>query len=767
MLLLRTPRPFPTESFAGYLIRVTEANGYDSISTILDLSGNSVRWKGGWRIDSASLETILNIEPGGLVPITNIRKNGSGGACLLGQDLSWAHLAGSTPRICPQCVQDTGFIEAHWDLALMVACPHHRRMAVFTCWSCGDALSLYRPKLLECHCGADLTKPPVMPADDNFLNLLAILRAVALNESPSEGSKCGLPVADLSNMSLRSLTTILAGLGGRSLAVSGEGANGRALDTVVHATAVLSRWPEGFRQLLRKMAANRHFGESAQSASNFRAFYQSLFGSLFKRKLPPAEVKFLRKALVEFGVDEWTRGLVDSRLLRNASVDRKHYQAISHVAKDLEISMWLARRMVRDGLIALASTDAGENAASIAHTAARPVFKKGKGRTLGIRAAAASLGIPVSVLRGLREAGHYQVAHIARPRKGFHELDLKAFNDRFLGIVGPSSSPATISLGRALQTAKFGCDAGKLDLMVAFLDGKVIPIGRSGENVGGILLDLGEVKALQAEILSRGSSGIVGAVEAGKRIGCSEIVISSLVRQGFLEVVNRKAWLRIREESVAAFTAQFIATVEVAHQEKVSPQFLVNECREAGIELITAMTLAGRPIRYFVRRTDLNKLCFPLAIRALKERKSPNPQGPRLDAKWVLSEYFDRLRRNGEPLPRRRHTPNKRDIAKACGLDRSCFYTIPEAAALLDAFDHEDRERTAVEKLDNVGILRRYLAQLSESDTPLPRSWDGKPNRRAVAAACGFHRNVLYTEVMSTILNEYSAAETVKINAAA
>jgi hypothetical protein len=46
-----------------------------------------------------------------------------GGLGLLGhpvlpQDLNLTH-----PRFCPHCVRERGFLEAHWDLALMVACP--------------------------------------------------------------------------------------------------------------------------------------------------------------------------------------------------------------------------------------------------------------------------------------------------------------------------------------------------------------------------------------------------------------------------------------------------------------------------------------------------------------------------------------------------------------------------------------------------------------------------------------------------------------------
>jgi hypothetical protein len=45
----------------------------------------------------------------------------------------------------------------------------------------------------------------------------------------------------------------------------------------------------------------------------------------------------------------------------------------------------------------------------------------------------------------------------------------------------------------------------------------------------------------------------------------------------------------------------------------------------------------------------------------------------------------------------------------------------------------------------NVAKLREYLEEIRRSGQSLPFNSDGAPNRTAIAAACGFRRNVLHT----------------------
>jgi TniQ len=52
---------------------------------------------------------------------------------LLGNIISPDYLSRVRAIVCPDCVAEKGFIEAHWHISLMVACPIHGRGAVRFC----------------------------------------------------------------------------------------------------------------------------------------------------------------------------------------------------------------------------------------------------------------------------------------------------------------------------------------------------------------------------------------------------------------------------------------------------------------------------------------------------------------------------------------------------------------------------------------------------------------------------------------------------------
>jgi hypothetical protein len=56
----------------------------------------------------------------------------------------------------------------------------------------------------------------------------------------------------------------------------------------------------------------------------------------------------------------------------------------------------------------------------------------------------------------------------------------------------------------------------------------------------------------------------------------------------------------------------------------------------------------------------------------------------------------------------------------------------------------------------NVAKLRDYLDELRRSGRGVPMNNDGEPNRTAIAAECGFRRNVLHTNKAAIrLLNEF------------
>jgi len=97
----------------------------------------------------------------------------------------------------------------------------------------------------------------------------------------------------------------------------------------------------------------------------------------------------------------------------------------------------------------------------------------------------------------------------------------------------------------------------------------------------------------------------------------------------------------------------------------------------------------------------------------------------------------------GLPLPRKGNIPNKSAIAAACGLDRSALATDTDAGILLMCFARDDAERFAVSQYRSPEeALQAYIQELKTGGGHLPCR-GGRPNKAAIAKACGFKRDLL------------------------
>ena len=138
---------------------------------------------------------------------------------ILGHPVALYELGGmNDASLCPECVRSAGFIEAHWDLKLMTGCPVHRTRLLSGCPKCHLGLRWLRPGQLECNCGGMLTRVegPILPEDE--AELLDIIRRKVLGIPVSQESSTGIPIAQLSGLSLKGLLSLMRTLAKISLA---------------------------------------------------------------------------------------------------------------------------------------------------------------------------------------------------------------------------------------------------------------------------------------------------------------------------------------------------------------------------------------------------------------------------------------------------------------------------------------------------------------------------------------------------------------------
>jgi hypothetical protein len=176
-LLVRHPAPFPTESLLGYILRLSEENGYTtpwSLFVLAQITPHEARSTG---IKMAKLALVSNRSQAELQSISYRWPGDHPRSCrLLGHLLTPLELVVTRPRMCPECVAAKGFIEAHFDLALMTGCPVHRRSLLCRCPGCRSPLRWFRRGLLECDCGASLRNVSLPAISGAEVDLLDIMR---------------------------------------------------------------------------------------------------------------------------------------------------------------------------------------------------------------------------------------------------------------------------------------------------------------------------------------------------------------------------------------------------------------------------------------------------------------------------------------------------------------------------------------------------------------------------------------------------------------
>jgi hypothetical protein len=199
---------------------------------------------------------------------------------LLGKQIGTAEVNVSSAKVCVQCVQEKGFIEAQWHLELMVACPTHSRTAVWFCAKCRKTLTWDRRGLLICKCGAPISLPHQSNYTVAELSLLELLRRKALDlcEPANAFSGSNLPKSQLEKLSLQECLSLIRFLGKSRLLASWSREPQRGRQLLCASAQVLSDWPMNYTKLLRDLCPlptdTSHGGEDAGAISLSRVYQE-------------------------------------------------------------------------------------------------------------------------------------------------------------------------------------------------------------------------------------------------------------------------------------------------------------------------------------------------------------------------------------------------------------------------------------------------------------------------------------------------------------
>ncbi|GLX70797.1 TniQ family protein [Paenibacillus glycanilyticus] len=178
MQLLIRPRPFPDESLRGYIVRLSEANGYNDSKMLFRYLGLQKYNKfENLLIPKKSLDltrlSILCSHPiSVLQKLTLYHSLFDDYENEIEENIKhmiWRRgTCAHKQRICPLCLKETRYHKNSWELSLFTICNIHKCLLIDECQVCHKIIDPYRDSLSSCKCGFNYadSKVVIVESDD-------------------------------------------------------------------------------------------------------------------------------------------------------------------------------------------------------------------------------------------------------------------------------------------------------------------------------------------------------------------------------------------------------------------------------------------------------------------------------------------------------------------------------------------------------------------------------------------------------------------------
>jgi excisionase family DNA binding protein len=522
---MRTPRPMPGESPIGYLLRLSEENGYETPAVVVGMVERSSEYQVTMGWDFGKLRDLLGPYSG--LPVSfgygrhGRRRQVS--VLLQSERVSSAHVGQSKSRICTQCIEELGYAPLAWDLKAFVACPVHGHMMLKHCGSCGRRIRWQRPGLLVCKCGADLRATRTMPATRELVALMEILDAKVSGKNAGfiVATTCGMPIDELMACDLDVLCKVIVMLAKLISWMESHRRTPRSgaevSERLPEVARVLSAWPFNYS----RFCADWHRNSVSRGSKTriFQTNFHWLFVRLYKNlKARKRQTRFLIREAIAYAVQRWDRSpvRVSDRTVPSFLL-RRRYGSYSDAAKVLGWTRYTTQRWLKRGRLP---------ARAVGTKRCRPIWlvdlgalqtlKFSRRSEVGSREGGPLLGLSHMVYQALRRSGHIQHDYLVRKAKGVAIEDLESFEQSILQRALPKPVGAAQYALRSFMNAPVPISR-KLQLLCDIRDGQMNIYLKGKPSIKNLFMDVDLLAEFRAA--RRASNPTPGVYETAARFG--------------------------------------------------------------------------------------------------------------------------------------------------------------------------------------------------------------------------------------------------------
>jgi len=327
-LLLLRPRPFASESLAGYQLRLAESNGYRSGIWLLRQLLGTRRTSSGTTTQTNELASFLELDSEEMSRLAYLYENSPWRSQIhyFGQIVNRKHLRSNTPAICPTCLKERAATNGFWELRYAVACPFHETLLIDLCQGCGQPVTWHRSKVSECpKCSFDYRNSAVEIAAEEVLEITKLIYSTAnisLIDVPARSTYQGMPIAALQSESLDALLWMFR-CTARSLIFEPSSPSAQLMhsysDCLLHehgavlATAyILREWPDRILERVYQLSSHSMGVSSTKSSQLLISLARPFMPQLFQQ----VAHAFIESSLLLYG----ERARVSEQTYKQASL---------------------------------------------------------------------------------------------------------------------------------------------------------------------------------------------------------------------------------------------------------------------------------------------------------------------------------------------------------------------------------------------------------------------------------------------------------------
>ena len=584
------PQPRPREAAMGYLIRLAQANGFETPRQF-------------WRATQTGPSAV---------PFENVLKRAGVSDrqrhFLMGPlPHYWKSLVSYPPglvvndynhsfvRWCPVCLEKSPYLRGVWGLKLQCVCTKHQLMLADRCPACTGTQRFERCDVALCRCGAKLA------AAERITVPHALCQMCVWLAYGSVGHDCQ-PLAEMDGAAWHRLVRFLGQFTVESQPqrpgqVSGLHRVEVATALITNATCLLESWPTNFNRLLAAIQAREP--TTLSLSRSFWPLYDVLY---FDLKAPCFQ--FLRDAFEAYLHENWWGFVCNrNRSLRKETVESHPRLTFRDAAGQAGTSLAVVRHLVQGELIASVENElpSGRHIRSIHQREIERIGGLAQG-AMTLSEVSGFLALPERRLRELVKAGVLLPIVSRFSAKSAAWLFSRDSVLSLSGLTGTSQPEnEVVSIKQILRTWRLR--RGEFVALFKAIENKeLLPATTTPTPLGEVSLDLGRAQAWLRDFRIS-SDDWLSVDQAARILGLKQQVAYGLVARGFLPSTATRSTVRgITVANLRAFNENYVSLAELARYQRHSPRWLLKE--------IDAVPVSGPSVdgyrQYFFLRSDLS-----------------------------------------------------------------------------------------------------------------------------------------------------------------